>query len=166
MAFFLCHYHKNLKSHKKRITVIFWILSPSIDITDIWQSISKTCSTNNSSYQFKIPASLCSWIGLLPRNRILLHTLYYTDSHIPLTKVLDSEEVCETGILLQIQHNKTEYQLLCHYCQGLFLTLLRRKLVGLQLNYHVINNNLVKLYGELTTTYFSHMLFCDTTICA
>jgi len=89
----------------------------------------------------------------MPRNRILLHTLYYTDPHISLKKVLDFEEVCETGILLQAQYNKIECQLFHHYCLGLFLTLLRRKSVGLQLNY-VINSNLVKLYGELSRIYF------------
>jgi hypothetical protein len=128
-------------------------LSPSTDITDIRQSKSETWSTNNSSHQFKIPASLCSWRGLLPRNRILLHTLYYTDSHISLTKLLDSEQVCETGILLQAQYNKRECQLFFHYCLGLFLTLFRRKSVG------VINSNLVKLYAELPRTYFFKYCF-------
>lgn len=142
------------KITQTKVTVIFWILSPSSDITDIRQSKSETWSTNNSSYQFKIPASLYSWRGLLPRNRILLHTLYYRDPHIPLTKVLDSEQVCETGILLQAKYNNTECQLFCHYCLGLFLTLLRRKSVRLQLNYRVINSNLVKLYGELSRKHF------------
>jgi hypothetical protein len=57
-------------------------LSPSIDIRDIRQSKGETWCALNSNYQFKTPASICSWRGFVAQKWNSLHTLYYTHIHI------------------------------------------------------------------------------------